>query len=110
MSKHTQADPRVAGMNYEDRAMVALGSVIFIVSQTKAEAEKQLKRGNESKKLLSRSVLATCSMLIQAINQAGIDYDDSVAKMKAWQKETAKTLCKVMRGTFAAPSGKAVAV
>lgn len=97
------------GMTFEERTMAALGSVILLISQTMDTAKNRRKHCDERAKLMSATEEKLCFELIAAINQAGIDYDDAVAKMKAWQEGVGKTIHEVARGAFAAPSGKAVA-
>lgn len=111
MSNLTKSDPRVAGVSFEERAMVALGSVILLISQTMDTAKNRRKHCDERAKLMSATEEKFCFELIAAIKRAGIDYDVSVAEINAFlQEETGKTICNAMRGAFAAPSGKAVAV
>ena len=60
------------------------------------------KHCDERAKLMSDTEEKFCFELIAAINQAGIDYDNAVAKMKAWQEGAGKTIHEVARGAFAA--------
>ena len=93
-------------MTFEERTLTALGSVILLISHTMDTVKNRRKHCDERAKLMSDTEEKFCFELIAAINQAGIDYDDAVAKMKAWQKGSGETIHKVARGTFAAPSRK----
>ena len=106
MSRHIQADPRIAGMSFEERATLALWLVISLMSQIAAAARNRRKHCDERAKLMSDTEERFCFEIITAIKQAGIDYDDAVAKMKAWQEGVGKTIHEVERGTFAAPRAR----
>ena len=93
-------------MTFEERTLTALGSVILLISHTMDTVKNRRKHCDERAKLMSDTEEKFCFELIAAINQAGIDYDDAVAKMKAWQEGVGKTIHEVARGTFAAPSRK----
>lgn len=92
----------------EERTTAALGSVILLISQTMDMVKNRRKHCDERAKLMSDTEEKFCFELIAAINQAGIDYDNAVAKMKAWQEGAGKTIHEVARGAFAAPSRKGV--
>lgn len=109
LTNQTKADPRVAGMSFEERATVALGLIISIIWQTMASAKNRRKLHSAMGNIVSGSEEKICFELIHAIKRAGIDYDVSVAEIKALQEETGKTICNAMRAAFAAPSGKAAA-
>lgn len=90
-------------MTFEERAMAALGSVILLISQTMDTAKNRRKHCDERAKLMSDTEEKFCFELIAAIKRAGIDYDVSIAEIKALQEEVGKTIHNAMRGAFAAP-------